>query len=344
MIRRWPITSLVLTLALVAAAWWFQPGTMGPTETVLMPVTRPQSPNRVTPASRRDTPDVPVAAGWAKTPDGKVPGAPPVPNSLRDTDSDGALEADRAGHLIITPEVRRFFDYHLSTAGEEPMSATRQRLRRAIEERLPAGTVREATDLLEVYLRYRELVAALPAGRDDPAALAQRVEQLRNLRRSVFGERVAAALFGEEDERDTVVAEMHRVAADESLSPEQRRVAIEELEEKLPPTERQARQQAFGPLRMMQDEQALRDAGGSEEEVRLLREQRFGADAADRLSGLDREQREWKKRYDEYRAEFAKLGALSGDKRAAAIATLRGKRFNEQERIRVEALDQIQPN
>jgi lipase chaperone LimK len=98
-------------------------------------------------------------------------------------------------------------------------------------------------------------------------------------------------------------------------------------------------------LRLQQDEQQLRGAGGSAEDIRALREQRVGAAAAERLDALDRERAQWQQRLDDYghaRQTIEDNPTLSPDARVQALEALRAERFTAQERLRVEALDEVQ--
>ena len=64
----------------------------------------------------------------------------------------------------------------------------------------------------------------------------------------------------------------------------------------------------------------LQDQGASAEEIRQLREQALGSAAADALADLDRQQAAWQRRLSDYAYEQA-------------------SRFDERERLRVQALD-----
>lgn len=263
-----------------------------------------------------------------------------LPRSLRNTDIDGWIGADDAGQLVVTPGARWFFDYFLSAAGEEPDEAIRARIVAEIEARLAPTAARQAIELLDRYLAYRERVRELQASApsDD---LAQRLAELHRIRVETFGDADAAALFGEEERVQSVDLRRREVASDPTLSPEERQRRIDELEEELPAAVREARTAAMAPARLSRDERQLRDAGGTAEDVRSLREQRFGTAAADRLAALDRERAEWQQRLDDYRRRRTILqadSALDDDARTRALQALLEERFTPQERPRVEAL------
>src|SRR5205823_1592617 len=106
-----------------------------------------------------------------------------------------------------------------------------------------------------------------------------------------------------EDEalEDVVLAERGTMG-DESLSPEERGHRIAALEARLPSAVRSARADAVTPVRLVQVEGALHETGASDTDIRSLREDAVGSEAADRLEQLDRERAAWQGRVAAYRA------------------------------------------
>ena len=268
---------------------------------------------------------------------------PAAPASLRDTAVDGALPVDAGGHLVVGPEVRRLFDYFLSAGGEESPQRLHQRIAAVIAERLAEPARGEALQLLDRYQEYRERARALFASGSAEADLGARLDQVHALRRAVFGAADAEALFGDEEARDFVAVAMHEVARD-ITDPAERAARLGELEAQLPPEARAARQAATLPQRLSETEAALRAAGGSDAEIRALREEMVGAEAAQRLADLDQRRGEWQARVDDYRDErraIAVNDALSEGQKRERIDALIASRFNGPEQTRVRALDRI---
>ncbi|MEW6267753.1 MAG: lipase secretion chaperone, partial [Thermodesulfobacteriota bacterium] len=117
-----------------------------------------------------------------------------------------------------------------------------------------------------------------------------------------------------------------------------------ELEASLPPEERARRREATAALDLRAAEADLAASGGSADELHALRERMVGREAADRLATLDAQRRAWNERVADYRAARAAIDgepSLDAREREAAIARLRVERFSETERLRVEALDDI---
>ncbi|WP_438011073.1 lipase secretion chaperone [Sorangium sp. So ce321] len=276
-----------------------------------------------------------------------VPAAPPeagpAPPSLRGAEVDGAVLVDERGDLVVGPEILALFDYFLSAAGEEPEAAIRARIIGAIRARAAEPAVDQATALLDRYLGYREAVSAADVEvAADPAA---RLAALREIRREQLGEPAATQLFGDEEREGEATIEEARILADATLSPEERDARIAAVEATLPDGIREAREAAVRPLVEQAEEQALRDAGASDEALHAHRVAAVGPEAADRLAELDRRRAAWQRRLDAFAGARAALAATVADpeeRRAAEEALLAGA-FTPEERLRVRAILGLAP-
>lgn len=303
---------------------------------------------------RVGAPDVasapPPSAPGAASPGGLSPGEagdalPPPPGSLADTEPDGDLALDAAGHLVPTPSALRLFDYFLSATGEEPPELIRARIVAEIRRRVGEPAAGEAEALLDRYLAYRAEAQALTTEGSPPAELERRLQWIRELRRKHFGAETAAALFGEEERITELALERRRIVSDATLSPEERERRLEAIEAQLPEGVRESHRLARAIADSKREVDDLRARGASDAEVWAARERRFGAEAADRLAALDVRRAEWERRLDAYRAARIALeaepdvAALSPEEREARIDALRAVHFTPEERARVRALD-----
>lgn len=273
------------------------------------------------------------------------PRAWPAAGSLRDTDVDGALAVDAAGRLVVAPALRRFFEYFFVASGEESDARIRMRIETEIRARLRGEAQQAAFDQLEHYLAYRRRGRAVADAVAADGDLAARAEALRRLRRESFGARDAAAVFADEEAASAVAIEQRRLAADASLSDDERAAQFAMLEARLPQALREVRAAVTAPLRLAHDEAALREAGGSREEVQALREQAVGHEAAERLAALDQRRAAWQGRVDAYRRERAAIDAdasASPAERETALDALRARHFVGTELQRIGALDRMQ--
>jgi lipase chaperone LimK len=271
------------------------------------------------------------------------------PRSLRGTRVDGGLATDADGHFVATLDARRLFDYFLTASGEVSDEALRARIQHEIERRLPAMAAREATEVCERYLAYRDRVRELATvdvpGDDD---LDARLATLIAIRREVLGPTTAEAFFAEEEADTRRMLDARRIANDPTLSPEERAERVEavfaDAEAELPAEVREARAAGRLATTLRSAEAEVRARGGDDAAVAAMRERLAGPEAAARLADLDRRRNAWQGRVDAFRAARERIRhdpTLSSDAQAAAIARLADESFTPAERRRVDALDRI---
>lgn len=279
-----------------------------------------------------------------------VSGLEQLPASLRDTEVDGELEVDAAGRLKITNGIRRLFDYFLSATGEEPLETILARIRAYIRHKLPAGPAAEAEQLLDAYIAYKrgldgiQQVAPPVGGQIDLQAVKYQMQQVGALRSQYFSAEVIAAFFADEDAYDRYTLARLEVMQDRQLSAAARAQQLAALEQQLPP----ALQESLKAINQYQNLQALTDdwqkRGGSPAELRQIRENLVGPEAADRLENLDRERAQWSQRMSAWLAERAAIlanPALGDQDRQMQVSAARQQRFQVSEILRVESLERM---
>lgn len=277
-----------------------------------------------------------------------IPPADPVPptalpGSLEGTDADGVLEADAAGHLVVTIELRRLFDHFLAASGEEPIATMRGRIIAVLRARLPAVAAGEAIEILDRYLAYRDAARALATPPSDPRA---GLDQVRDLRRKLFSPVVVQAFFADEEAAIYAALDRRDVLADTTLSAAVRDRRLAEIDARAPAAVREARAAATAPIDELNREAALRAAGASDQQIAAARTAALGADAAARLAELDRAHAAWDERLARFRSERAAVlanPALDDAERRRRIDDLLARSFTPAEQIRVEAIDRMTP-
>lgn len=306
-----------------------------------------------------DAADAPTREGmfvavFGKQADADIPhfvtGLENLPASLQGTEVDGALETDADGHLRITLAVRRVFDYFLTAVGEEPLDTVLARLRAYIRDRLPPGAAAEAEKMLAGYLAYKQALAGIqdgaqPAGgRFDEAAVRASLQQARALRGQYMPPAMATAFYADEDAMNDYMLERVAILQDAQLAPAERAGRLAAREAQLPAPLREATH----TVNQYRDLQALtadwKKQAGSATELRQIRENLLGAEAADRLEELDRGRADWDRRLDAWLAERAGILAVPGldeADRHRQIDALRAEHFSADEQPRVEALEHI---
>jgi lipase chaperone LimK len=278
------------------------------------------------PASTLDSPPVDVLPPPAR-----------VVDAYAGTQVDGHLAVDAEGRFVPTSDALRLFDYFFLARGELSDAEIVALIEREILDRLPAGARPDALALLDGYLEYRDRARALHESGAVPADLERRLQWIRELRRAVFGESVAAAVFAESEALDLAAVERNRIRADPSLDPDEKRARLAEVDAGLPEAERRSRERLAAPLRLAAEVEVLRESGADPASIFAAREERFGYDAALRLEALDRDRDAWQARLTAYRAERDALRAEGAD--AETLAALRARHFSSGEVARVRALD-----
>ncbi len=271
-----------------------------------------------------------------------------MPKSLQDTEVDGALEVDGNGNLVISRGVRQMFDYFLTAVGEEDLTTIIARIRAYIRHKLPPKAAAQAEKLLEAYISYRDGLGRLPQIQGDPtqniAAVRQQKQAVQSLRSQYFDRVVIEAFFGDEDAYDNYTLARLEIMQDKSLSATEKARRTAALLDTLPPDLKDS----IKTLNQYQELQTLekdwKARGGTPQELRAIREQIVGPEATTRLEALDQERTEWDARMKDYlkeREAILKNAALSEQDRQQQVATMRQQRFNQQEQVRVDALERI---
>lgn len=297
-------------------------------------------------------PEQPAAGEPAPTPRLPGPSTPakaqpnPLPASLAGTQVDGRFHVDDAGNLLISEDIRRIFDYFLSTLGEESLASSVQRLRAFIGEQLDAPAESQALALLDQYLDYKRQLVQLE--RDLPlladlAALRQRQAAVQALRARIFSVEAHHAFFASEEAYNTFTLERLAIQRNPDLDPSAKAAAIDQLRSSLP-DELQAMVASQLQADLRAQVGALQAAGGNAEQVRQLRQQLVGAEATTRLEALDQQRLHWQQRLQAYLKDKARIEAsegLSDSDKVAAIGRLQEEGFNPQERLRLQAATEL---
>ncbi|NQD94523.1 lipase secretion chaperone [Pseudomonas sp. CrR25] len=271
---------------------------------------------------------------------------PPLPASFAGTQVDGAFRIDAAGNLILSEDIRRIFDYFLAAVGEEPLRTSVERLQAYIAGQLPRPARDQAHALLAQYLEYkRELVQVerqLPQ-MANLAALRQREAVVQALRARLFDNEVRQAFFAREEAYNRFTLQRLAIQQDASLDSVAKAAAVDRLRDSLP-EDLQASVLPQLQNQLRQQTARLQADGAHPAQIRELRQQLVGAEATQRLEALDRKRLAWAKRLDSYRTAKAGIEAsqgLSASDKATAIARLAAEHFDERERLRLPAAEQL---
>lgn len=244
-------------------------------------------------------------------------------------------------------ELRRMFDYFLSAWGEQDLNAIVERIDREIQSQLPAPQSDAAKALLRKYLKYKEALVALDK---TPNAQGQGVEAIRKrfdgmlaLRGQFFTPREDAAMFGFDDAYDRDAIARLEIHQNSTLSEAQKQDRLAVLDAAMPAAVKAEREAPRQIIHLENQVAALRAQGGTDEQVFALRSKALSAEAAQRLAGVDREEREWQIRIASYLRERQQVlqsnANSSASERESSLAQLQQSRFSPAEIPRLVAYE-----
>lgn len=266
-----------------------------------------------------------------------APAAQPSAPSLQGTRPDGAVHVAPDDSVVADAQLIELFDYYLSTVGEKSPDAVRADIERELDRTLRPGAAAAAKRVLARYIAYRQALADLQADArlSGPGAgpLKRRLAVLRSLRAQYFSQREIAAIFGREDAANADALARMEIRDDRTLTPQQKQARLAALDAGLPPDVRAAREAPLKIVRVQEEAERLRASGAGEEDVFRVRAEAFGADAAQRLADVDRDEAAWQRRIEAYLAERRGLHD------EAAVAALRNRMFSEDEQRRLGAYE-----
>jgi len=270
----------------------------------------------------------------------------PLPASFSGTRVDGSFHLDAGGNLLISEDIRRIFDYFLSSLGEESLPSSVERLQAYIASQLQEPAAGQALALLEQYLNYKRELVLLEQELPQLAsleALRRREAAVQALRARLFSSEAHQAFFAREEGYNQFSLQRLAIQQDASLDAAAKAAAVDQLRAGLPADLQDS------VLPQLQAELRARTAqfqahGASAAQLRQLRQQLVGAEATRRLEALDQRRQQWRQRLTAYREEKTRIAAnqgLSAGDKAAAIAQLAEAQFDERERLRLEAAEQL---
>lgn len=278
-----------------------------------------------------------------QTPAAQLSDPGPLPASLQGSHHGVQLQQNAQGQLVIEATLIKLFEFYLAGLEEEGVNKVLLRIHRELAAQLQGGALEQARDLLRRYVDYRIALQTLPRHDNnlDPGTLRQRYEALNAIRQQFFSSEEYQAFFGRENAEDEYMLQRLALGQQQGLSNTQQQQALSELEAQLPEDVRRARSESTRYGELYATTQAMQAEGASAEEIRLLREQTLGSEAAQRLAELDQQQAEWQQRLSDYASERDRLRAagLSQTDLQNALSELQASRFDELERKRVQALD-----
>lgn len=280
-----------------------------------------------------------------------------LPNSLKGTTLDNALQVDEDGKLIITSDIKDLFDYFLSTISEESLETILLRIDEYLTHYLQEPALSESKRILAQYVEFKyslmdleqemgdELTQMSPQDKINGGYLTflrKQMDQRNAMREQYLDLEVYEAFYEEEQLYDEYTYSKLLVTSDQSLSDLERLDKITEYQNTLPEEMRQSiRKTQITDELKIRTEQLIAN-GGDQQQVRELRQEMFGDEAVQRFDELDQQRAQWKARIDSYltqRANILNNQGLANEELNTQVDTLRASLFDKLEQIRVRNIE-----
>jgi lipase chaperone LimK len=271
--------------------------------------------------------------------------------SLEGTEPDGNLAIvgkyanrynDAFANGMPYADLRRFFDYYLTTLGEKSEAQIREKINTEIDQHLPPELAQKVRTLFANYMAYRHATMIMPTLSDSSSVYEltrSRLKSLQDLRQRYFDQQEVTGLFG-----DDIVFENRSISHLEinnnpNYSDKKKQELIAAVDAELPAKIRESLEAPRAIIRVEDAIQALRDQGGTEQDVFALRAKEFGEAAAARFAASDKEEAAWQNRIADYRAQRQKIvdQGLSIGEQASQLSQLQKAHFNALEILRLSA-------
>ncbi|MGB8810929.1 MAG: lipase secretion chaperone [Acinetobacter calcoaceticus] len=273
-------------------------------------------------------------------------GTPQLSASLQGTEIDCPIQVDKQGKLILTVGIRSCFDYFFSSLGEKSENELVSNIRQYLTANLPAEATKYAIYLLDQYVAYNHALKNLTPESNFTAndfnAYQRLVNQINSFQQKFFKPEEINALFGNERNLNQFNIEQMRIYADKSLSTEQKASQISKLIDKLPESLGSGVKTAMQFQELQQLTQEIKGKGGTSEDIRNMRENLLGTEAAKRLEKVDQEEAVWGQQVNSYlneRDQILKTG-MSNETKQQSVEELRKKYFGtNEEQLRAQAYE-----
>lgn len=272
-----------------------------------------------------------------------------LPASLQGTAMDGSFRLDSNGRLIVEPSVVRIFEYFMSSIGEDSLETIIARVKNLIEAALPDSAKGDAHLLLAQYLDYRQQQGDLLESSGQMASnvdeLRETFNQVKQIRRDIFGSANADSLF--EDEESYMAFNLNSMELNKSQAGQtelENIASLRALAIDLPESHKRVVEEQLVQRELDERTLLLKQDNASAEELRVMREQLIGTEAAERLGQLDIQRSAWQQRIDNLRQDYQRglnqLGdSASADDKENLIQSLLAQHANsDSERKRMKAM------
>jgi len=269
-----------------------------------------------------------------------------LPHSLQGAEYHFHAKTDEEGNLLVDSDIRELFDFYLAAIDEEKLDKILLRINHALSEQLSDANLQHAQSILKKYIEYKISLIELNQSfstdsTTEVSILKLQQEYVQQLRRDLLGTNVAEAFFQHDEAYADYMLSRMEVTQNQTLSEQERKLALAEAELNLPEEMRQVRKKVSQHAELSDKIKTMRLKGASDSDIFEARSETLGNHAAGKLAKLDQRRAEWKQRLADYAAarNEIKASGLSDQDQLLALNDLVDRRFQGREKIRVRALD-----
>ena len=245
--------------------------------------------------------------------------------------------ASQVKDSFLAPELRQTFETMLLEANvghdiQDP-AALKKRLAALVPQHFSKALAARAAELLERYVDYRVALGELkaPADPSDPQALRAALGARQSARQRYFTSDEYEALFAEEARLDRYTLARIEIDRHSTLTTAQKQAAMKDAERELSDAQRTQRDAATAHMTVAAQTTALNAGNVGDVERFNQRRAQYGDTAAMQLAQLDREDRDWQARLDQY------ASAQSKNASQEQLLQLSQQLFSAQEQLRLAA-------
>jgi len=246
----------------------------------------------------------------------------PYSKSLEGVAVDGAIRFDDEGRLLKVYSLRLLFDQLLSLQGEWEIEEIDNWLHGyawAAADGL-SSPQHGVTQLMSSYFRYIDYLhvsgTATPphsmGSVEDITSFQSFSQDLYKLKRDSLGEELADAFFSDEERYEASQLERAHIYANTELLASEKAEALQLWLDNQEPLFQAAARGIRVFDNMVEQVDLLRASGADGNQVFALREDIYGAEAAERLAALDRERQQWQDKVKAYHVELERIQSAKG--------------------------------
>jgi lipase chaperone LimK len=279
----------------------------------------------------------------------------PLPGTLEGTVMQQALVVDEEGNLRISSDIKRVFDFFLSSIEEEDLSVILNRIQEYLDYSLDEPALSQAKEIMNQYIALKKALFDFEVERSESlkaimeqsgeskgetylSLLNEQLEAQLNLRSLHLSPETHEAFYADEEAFDSYSLARMQVNADEGLSKEEKQARFAGIDAQAPADIVESRKQAQVTDILKTKTQALKASGASQQEIKALRTEMLGVEAAERFEVLDQERANWNQRIESYlqkRQSILNNDGLSKEAKQQLINDLRENEFDSREQIRL---------